>query len=221
MGRTLLVCICAVDAAVLRRPVVMSMLLLWWPALPCGVAYSGDCSHPCHWAPLGGTVSSLRRCHAIVLLNSFLFGHSQCPLLFCCWRGLVSCHAVRAILSRLKNESSLFSMTVRELTTQYRLLLTGTPLQVCTYHMNMKMKLSITTHVHTKCARYTCWFLRGLNALYCCVKQQFSDNGFDVIERMDIGTRQVEILASYRRLLRAKGQAIIHVRYRPVGWVRA
>ena len=32
---------------------------------------------------------------------------------------------------RLKNESSLFSMTVRELTTQYRLLLTGTPLQVC------------------------------------------------------------------------------------------
>lgn len=32
--------------------------------------------------------------------------------------------------NRLKNESSLFSMTVRELTTQYRLLLTGTPLQV-------------------------------------------------------------------------------------------
>lgn len=30
---------------------------------------------------------------------------------------------------RLKNESSLFSMTVRELTTQFRLLLTGTPLQ--------------------------------------------------------------------------------------------
>lgn len=31
---------------------------------------------------------------------------------------------------RLKNESSMLSLTVRELTTQYRLLLTGTPLQV-------------------------------------------------------------------------------------------
>ncbi|CAM9364785.1 unnamed protein product [Ectocarpus fasciculatus] len=40
------------------------------------------------------------------------------------WRYLIIDEA-----HRLKNESSLFSMTVRELTTQYRLLLTGTPLQ--------------------------------------------------------------------------------------------
>lgn len=41
------------------------------------------------------------------------------------------CMAFLAPLSsRLKNESSLFSLTVRELTTQFRLLLTGTPLQV-------------------------------------------------------------------------------------------
>lgn len=46
--------------------------------------------------------------------------------------GVCLCHVVPAVfdLTRLKNESSLFSMTVRELTTQYRLLLTGTPLQV-------------------------------------------------------------------------------------------
>lgn len=82
------------------------------------------------------TQSDWHACHLHSIASHRVASHRSLLLLVPCHP--VFCAAVTAAPPgtvapptsiRLKNESSLFSMTVRELTTQFRLLLTGTPLQ--------------------------------------------------------------------------------------------
>lgn len=73
-----------------------------------------------------------RASHLVASLTGVCARAVSCLVLYrrCRYSSWNACLFFPPTWIRLKNESSLFSMTVRELTTQFRLLLTGTPLQV-------------------------------------------------------------------------------------------